>query len=77
LVGPHSSGGTNRSEPSYRYGTWLGAPALKELIATALTMRQCMLNPNRNGTVDEAEVESVLRGSLGVDKTFPRRGDRS
>jgi agmatine deiminase len=37
---------------------------------TALTTRQCMLNPNRNGAVQEAEVESVLRGSLGVDKVL-------
>jgi agmatine deiminase len=37
---------------------------------TALTTRQCMLNPNRNGTVHEGEVESVLRGSLGVDKVL-------
>jgi agmatine deiminase len=37
---------------------------------TALTTRQCMLNPNRNGTVQEADVESVLRGSLGIDKVL-------
>ena len=34
---------------------------------SVLTTRQCMLNPNRNGGADEAAVEAVLRGSLGVD----------
>jgi agmatine deiminase len=37
---------------------------------SALTTRQCMLNPNRNGVVDERAVESVLRRSLGVDRVL-------
>ncbi len=37
---------------------------------TVLTTRQCLLNPNRNGQIDEARVEDLLRGSLGVDKVL-------
>jgi len=37
---------------------------------SALTTRQCMLNSNRNGSVDELAVETVLRRSLGVDKVL-------
>jgi agmatine deiminase len=37
---------------------------------SVLTTRQCMLNPNRNGDVDEAEVASVLTGSLGVEEVL-------
>jgi agmatine deiminase len=37
---------------------------------TLLTTRQCMLNPNRNGAVDAAAVEAVLRSSLGADKVL-------
>jgi agmatine deiminase len=37
---------------------------------TLLTTRQCMLNPNRNGMIDEADVEKVLRRSLGVDQVL-------
>jgi agmatine deiminase len=35
---------------------------------SVLTTRQCMLNPNRNGSIDARGVEEVLRRSLGVDK---------
>jgi agmatine deiminase len=37
---------------------------------TVLTTRQCMLHPNRNGSVDETAVETVLRDALGVDKVL-------
>jgi agmatine deiminase len=37
---------------------------------TALTTRQCMLNPNRNGMLEETDVDSVLRGALGVEKVL-------
>jgi agmatine deiminase len=37
---------------------------------SVLTTRQCMLNPNRNGAVEERDVETVLRRSLGVDKVL-------
>jgi agmatine deiminase len=37
---------------------------------SALTTRQCMLNPNRNGPVDERDVETRLGRSLGVDKVL-------
>jgi len=33
---------------------------------TCLTTEQCLLNPNRNGAVDRADVESMLRRYLGV-----------
>ncbi|MGO9837534.1 MAG: agmatine deiminase family protein [Polyangiaceae bacterium] len=34
---------------------------------SVLTTRQCMMNPNRNGSVDAQWVERMLRQSLGVD----------
>ncbi|MBN2204314.1 MAG: agmatine deiminase [Thermoleophilia bacterium] len=34
---------------------------------TLLTTRPCLLDPNRNPGLDEAEVEAVLRAYLGVD----------
>lgn len=37
---------------------------------TVLTTRQCLLNPNRNPTMDEAAIEAALRSSLGVDKVL-------
>ena len=37
---------------------------------SVLTTRQCMLNPNRNGAVEQRDVEAVLRRSLGVDKVL-------
>jgi agmatine deiminase len=37
---------------------------------TVLTTRQCLLNPNRNGTVDEKTVEGWLRDALGADRVL-------
>jgi agmatine deiminase len=37
---------------------------------SVLTTRQCMLNRNRNGVVEERQTETVLRRSLGVDKVL-------
>ena len=37
---------------------------------TLLTTRQCLLNPNRNPGLDEAEVEARLRADLGARKVL-------
>jgi len=37
---------------------------------TVLTTRQCLLNPNRNGVVDEKTVEGWLRDALGVERVL-------
>jgi len=36
----------------------------------ALTTRQCMLNPNRNGPREEWEIEALLREFLGVERVL-------
>jgi len=35
---------------------------------TCLTTRQCLLNPNRNPTLKQTEIENRLRTSLGIQK---------
>jgi agmatine deiminase len=37
---------------------------------TVLVTRQCLLHPNRNGTVDEPTVEGWLRDALGVERVL-------
>jgi agmatine deiminase len=37
---------------------------------TVLTTRQCLLNPNRNGAVDEKTAEGWLRDALGVERVL-------
>ncbi|RKQ96152.1 agmatine deiminase family protein [Maricaulis maris] len=37
---------------------------------TLITTRQCLLNPNRNPGLGEADVEAVLKQTLGVDKVL-------
>jgi agmatine deiminase len=37
---------------------------------SVLTTRQCMLNSNRNGGLEESAVEAMLRESLGVEKVL-------
>ena len=37
---------------------------------SVLTTRQCLLNPNRNGKVDERTVEGWLRDALGVERVL-------
>jgi agmatine deiminase len=37
---------------------------------SVLTTRQCLLDPNRNGVVDEATVEGWLRDALGVERVL-------
>ena len=43
--------------------TWTGE-------GSVLTTRQCLLNPNRNGAVDEKTVEGWLRDALGVERVL-------
>jgi agmatine deiminase len=35
---------------------------------TCLTTRQCLLNPNRNPTLNQGDIEKRLRESLGIEK---------
>ncbi|MDP1830755.1 MAG: agmatine deiminase family protein [Geothrix sp.] len=37
---------------------------------TVLTTRQCLLNPNRNPGMDQADVEAALRRDLGAEKVL-------
>jgi agmatine deiminase len=37
---------------------------------TCLTTEQCLLNPNRNAGMSRAEIETLLRDSLGVDQVI-------
>ncbi|MBL8642914.1 MAG: agmatine deiminase family protein [Rhodospirillaceae bacterium] len=37
-------------------------------LGTALTTRQCLLNPNRNANLTQAEIEANLKHSLGIEK---------
>jgi agmatine deiminase len=37
---------------------------------TVLTTRQCLLNPNRNGVIDEKTVERWLRDALGIERVL-------
>lgn len=37
---------------------------------TCLTTRQCLLNPNRNPSMDQAALEKALRESIGAEKTL-------
>ena len=37
-------------------------------MGTALTTRQCLLNPNRNAGLTQAKIEERLRRSLGIEK---------
>lgn len=39
-------------------------------LGTLLTTRKCLLNPNRNPDLDEAEIERRLKSSLGVDRVL-------
>lgn len=39
-------------------------------LGTLLTTRKCLLNPNRNPDLDEAEIERRLQSSLGVDRVL-------
>ena len=37
---------------------------------TFITTRQCLLNPNRNPSMSESNVEAVLKSALGAEKTI-------
>jgi agmatine deiminase len=37
---------------------------------TCLTSRQCLLNPNRNPGMSQAEIEAALNGALGTEKVL-------
>jgi agmatine deiminase len=37
---------------------------------TVLTTRQCLLNPNRNPDMDQAQIEAALREGLGAEKVL-------
>ncbi|WP_306590811.1 agmatine/peptidylarginine deiminase [Geothrix sp. 21YS21S-4] len=65
-----------------RVATLSGAPAVdRGLIleggsvdvdgeGTVLTTRQCLLNPNRNPGLDQAQIETALREGLGAEKVL-------
>jgi len=37
---------------------------------TCLTTRQCLLNPNRNPSLSQSQIETALRESIGAEKTL-------
>jgi len=72
LLGPGGTGATVR----FGFNGWGGKYVLEggavdvDGEGSVLTTRQCLLNPNRNGVVDEKTVESWLRDALGVDRVL-------
>ena len=55
-----------------RFSGWVleGGSVESDGEGTVLTTRQCLLNPNRNPGLGEAQVEALLRRDLGAEKVL-------
>jgi agmatine deiminase len=55
--------------PTRRYPAVIEGGALEaDGAGTIITTKQCLLNPNRNPSLDQSELESTLRESLGAER---------
>lgn len=55
--------------PSHHFPLVLEGGAIEvDGLGTGLTTRQCLLNPNRNPHLTQAEIEALLQLALGIDK---------
>ena len=59
-----------RADVPAAFNSWVleGGSIDVDGLGTCLTTRQCLLNPNRNPTLKQTEIENRLRTSLGIEK---------